>query len=442
MKKKSICNQLVAMGLVICTAFSFAACGVDEGNKNGTTIDTPVDPNTKDLTEKWTKDAIYCFTDEVYATEGYDAEKVNKNITEFGLRVFEESFKYIEHGSSNILVSPSSIIAALGMTTFGMREDTLKQTEEAFGIGRGYLNYYNSNYLNDLSAELKIANSIWFTNDDRLTVKDEFLQFNDEFYHADLYETAFDNNTLNSINKWVEEKTDGMIKNILDKIPERAVMYLINALAFEAEWEKQYKERQLLEDVDFRASTGEVQKVDMMCSDEYYYLEDDNATGFIKYYKGRKYAFVALLPNQGITVEEYAKTLNGGELYDMLANPIDTLVDAQIPQFSYEYSIQMNDALKELGITDAFDPEKADFTNMAESIDGNIYISRVIHKTFIDVNPAGTRAGAATVIELEDAGYFPQEHKEVHLNRPFLYMIIDCDTLTPVFIGAVNEING
>ena len=85
-----------------------------------------------------------------------------------------------------------------------------------------------------------------------------------------------------------------------------------------------------------------------MCSDEYYNLEDDNATGFIKHYKGRRYAFVALLPNQGITVEEYAKTLNGGHLHDMLKNPIDTLVDAQIPQFSYEYDTDMKEVLKEI----------------------------------------------------------------------------------------------
>jgi len=436
--KNKISKRIIACTMAVSISLTFVACG---GNYNGE-IGGPADPSTKNITDNKIQ-AEYCFADTVYDTENYDKEQVDKNITEVALRLFKEELKNIERSSDNVLISPTSIISALGMTTYGMEGNTIKQLEEAFGIGRGHLNYYNSEYLSNTSDDLKIANSIWFTNADHFKVNDAFLYFNDDFYGADIYETAFDENTLNSINRWVEEKTDGTIKKMLDQIPEEAVMYLINALVFEAEWEEQYKEHQIWEDSIFTTSDGEKQKISMMASSEDWYLEDDYAKGFIKYYEGRRYAFVAMLPNEDISVADYVKTLSGVHLYEMLENPKEAIVEAWIPQFSYEYETEMSTALQNMGITDAFDIEKANFSNMATSTEGNLAISRVLHKTFIDLTPVGTKAGAATIIELECGcamGPEELEYKTVHLDRPFLYMIIDCDSNTPVFIGTVNTV--
>ena len=287
-----------------------------------------------------------------------------------------------------------------------------------------------------------MTNSIWFTNDERLTVNDAFLQFNEEVYGTDIYESAFNDATLRDINKWVEKKTDGMIKNILDEIPTDAVMYLINALAFEAEWENKYDSTQIWEDAKFTTSTGEEQKVDMMRSEEWSYLQDGDATGFIKRYKGGNYAFVALLPNEEVTVADYVKNLTGEHLQNMLANPYKkAMVYAHLPQFSYEYDVEMSELLKAMGMTDAFNSGLADFTAMATSTHGNIFISRVIHKTFIEVSPVGTKAGAATVVEaMDESASFSEEMYEVFLDRPFLYMIIDCENNMPVFMGTVNYV--
>ena len=123
------------------------------------------------------------------------------------------------------------------------------------------------------------------------------MQFNDECYDASVYETAFNDATVDSINDWVEQNTDGMIKEILDEIPADAVIYLINALVFEAEWADKYEETQIRENMKFTTGKGMEQRVDMMFSEESLYLTDENAKGFIKYYKGGKYAFAALLPN-------------------------------------------------------------------------------------------------------------------------------------------------
>ena len=422
---KKIGSKWLALGLVLFLIVPLTACNGNSGT---------------DKLEK-NKGAIHCFTDEVMAYGGYDKEKANLAMTELSLRLLEENIATGEE-EENILISPASIITALGMTTYGAKGETLAQMESVFGISRAELNAYNSDYLEALSKEVKMANSIWFTNDERLTVNDAFLQFNEEVYGTDIYESAFNDATLRDINKWVEEKTDGMIKNILDEIPQDAVMYLINALAFEAEWENKYDSTQIWKDAKFTTSTGEEQKVDMMRSEEWLYLSDEEATGFIKRYKGGNYAFVALLPNEGVTVTDYVKNLTGEHLQSMLANPYKkAMVYAHLPQFSYEYDVEMSELLKTMGMTDAFKGDLADFTAMATSTHGNIYISRVIHKAFIEVSPVGTKAGAATVVEATDeSASFSEEMYEVFLNRPFLYMIMDCENHMPVFMGTVNSV--
>ncbi len=433
--KKSKWKKVWMIALVFSLVLSMTACN-GSGDLKG-----QAKSETKDLMKDRNKDVIYCFTDEIVGDDGYDAANVTAALSEFSLRLFEENLKACEAGT-NVLISPTSVITALGMTSFGAKGETLAQMEDVFGVTRGYLTQHNLKYRDNDSKELKLANSIWFTNDDRLTVKDEFLQFNDEFYDAAVYETAFNAATCDSINDWVEKNTNGMIKNILDEIPADAVMYLINALVFEAEWENKYDTTQLWSDAPFTSSKGEKQKVDMMRSEESLYLKDEEAVGFIKNYKGGKYAFAALLPNEGVTVDDYVKTLTGERLQELLANPYKgAVVFATLPQFSYEYDVEMSDLLEGMGMTDAFNGSKADFSAMATSTRGNIFLNRVIHKTFIEVSPVGTKAGAATVVEATDeCAPWYDEMYEVRLDRPFLYMIIDCENNMPVFMGAVNSV--
>ncbi len=430
-------KRKIALAMVVVLALSLVACN---GNRD-LSLKGQSKSETRDLM-KDRVDAEYCWKDTVITEDGYDESKTTSSLSEFSLRLFEENLKLWGDSDTNILISPTSVITALGMTTYGAKGNTLAQMEEVFGVKRGYLTNYNRQYMEQDSKVLKLANSIWFTNDERLTINDAFLAFNEEYYGASIYETAFNAATVDSINDWVERKTNGMIKNILDEIPADAVMYLINALAFEAEWESKYEEGQILEDAKFTTANGKTQKVDMMHSEEALYLVDENVKGFIKYYKDRDYAFAALLPNEGITVADYVKNLSGEHLQEMLANPYKgAVVSAYIPQFSYEYNVEMSELLKGMGMADAFDGSKADFSAMASSTRGNIFMNRVLHKTFIEVSPVGTKAGAATVVEMmyECAPFYDEIH-EVRLDRPFLYMIIDCKNNMPVFIGAVNSV--
>lgn len=367
-----------------------------------------------------------------------DMNKGNVAVTEFALKLFRESME----DDKNTLISPLSVLCALSMTANGADGETLKQMEEVLGMSVTELNMYIHSYMEGLPEtekyKLKLANSIWFTDDERFMVNQDFLQTNADYYGADIYKAPFDDTTLDDINNWVSENTDEMIEDILDKIPDAAVMYLVNALAFEAEWHEVYLKTQVSTG-RFKTEDGTAKNVDFMYSQEYVYLEDENAKGFMKYYKDSKYAFVALLPNEGVSVSDYVNSLAGEKLADMLSNHDYAAVSTAIPKFETEYDVEMSDVLKNLGITDVFDMNAADFTKLGESSVGNIFINRVIHKTFISVGEKGTKAGAATVVEMTD-GAMAVEPKTVYLDRPFVYMIVDCENNIPFFIGTFMDV--
>ena len=361
-------------------------------------------------------------------------------VTDFAIRLFKESMA----DGENTLISPLSVLVALSMTANGADNETLSQMEAVLGMPIDQLNTWISTYMANLPEEekykLSLANSIWFTDDERFTVNQDFLQTNADYYGADIYRAPFDDDTCKDINKWVKDNTDGMIKNILDEIPAEAVMYLINALAFDAEWQDIYFESQVREG-EFTTENGEKRNVDMMYSEENKYLEDKHATGFIKYYKDRKYAFAALLPKEGTTVSEYIASLDGEHLNNLLTNAKSAFVNTSIPKFETEYDVEMSAVLSGMGMPDAFSGATADFSKLGHSTAGNIFINRVLHKTFISVDERGTKAGAATVVEMTDeSAMIIEDLKQVFLDRPFVYMLIDCETNMPFFIGTMMDV--
>ena len=170
-------------------------------------------------------------------------------------------------------------------------------------------------------------------------------------------------------------------------------------------------------------------------------MEYEKATGFVKYYKDRKYAFAALLPNEDVSISEYVLGMSGSSLKELLDNPKEVLVHASIPKFDVEDDILLNDTLKVMGMVDAFDAEKADLSGIGTHTDGNLFVNRVIHKTHMQVDEKGTKAGAATVVEVMcESAMESLEVRMVRLDRPFIYMIIDCETNQPIFMGTMQQV--
>ncbi|MBO1264434.1 serpin family protein [Proteiniclasticum sp. SCR006] len=368
------------------------------------------------------------------------AETIDAYIEEDNIAAMDFSLELFKMNllCQNTLISPVSALSALGMTANGARENTLAEMEAVFGLPREKINQLMNLYMRNLPDEDKLkvsmANSIWFREGGRIEVNKEFLQTNANYYEAGVYRSPFDESTLKAINDWVEKETDGMIVDILDQIPAEAVMYLINALSFDAEWQTIYNESSIREDI-FTADDGTIQRADMMYSEEHLYIEDDGAKGFIKDYAGGQYAFVAMLPPEDLHLSAYIAGLTGEKLQSLIKNAENVEVKTMMPKFTTEYSVEMSDILKSMGMVDAFDEQKADLKDLGTA-EGNLYISRVIHKTKIEVDEKGTKAGAATVVEVSEESAAIEEPKSVYLDRPFLYLIVDKESYLPLFIGT------
>lgn len=418
MKKTRISLVIISLLLVCAMAVNLTGCTMEV--------------QAKDLMEGITPNNVTALD---------DLSSQNADVTDFTIRLFKAS----EESGKNTLISPLSVLCALAMTANGAEEETLQQMEEVLGMTTEDLNLYLYSYMKNLPQgdkyKLSLANSIWFTEDERFTVNQDFLQTNADYYGADIYKAPFNEQTKKDINNWVKQNTDEMIPEILDRVPVDAIMYLVNALAFETEWSAIYEKNQVREGV-FTKEDNTKQNVDFMYGSEGTYLEDENAAGFMKYYKGGKYAFVAMLPDEGVSVSDYIASLTGKSVNALLTNPQHTTVYTAIPKFETEYSVEMSEILKNMGMPKAFDPNNAEFEGLGTSNAGNIFISRVLHKTFISVGEKGTKAGAATVVEMAaGAAAEPQEPKEIYLNRPFVYMLIDCENSIPFFIGTMMDVD-
>ena len=312
--------------------------------------------------------------------------------------------------------------------------------------------YYKNNLPDEKKEKLYLANSIWFRDDPTLKVHDSFLETNKKFYDSEIYKTPFDDTTVDDINSWVNQNTRSMIPKLLnhgdldEKNDVKPMMTLINTLYFEAEWDKIYEDFQVYDD-KFTNFKGEENDIKLMSSMEQYYYDLGDADAFRKYYKNKNYSFVGILPKEN-DIESYVDNLDADKLLEGLSeyeDPESVELYVKIPKFKYNYESKLKDVLIDLGMGDAFDDYKADFSKINDlSVDNaaNLYIGDVLHKTRIEMAEKGTKAAAVTAVMMIAASApQPQTKKEIHidLDRPFVYMILDKNDV-PVFIGVATDL--
>lgn len=379
--------------------------------------------------------------------------------TNFSVELFKNSITK----DKNSLISPTSVYMALGMTGNGADKNTLSQFEFLLGNNKLSMDQLNEYYYslsksinNAKDSNVKLNNSIWYRSQGGLEVYKDFLQKNADYYGADAYMVDFNSkDTVKDINNWVRFNTDKRIDKIIDKIDKDTMMYLINTVLFEGKWENAYTGNQIhggqfytdgsspkvevnmndFNKTDDKEQTSEV-TVDFMNSTENSYLKDDKAEGFIKKYKGDKFSFVALLPNEGISIDDYVQSLSGNKFINILNKASSEQVQVGIPKFKYDYEKDLVEPLKKMGFTNGFDSSVANFSKMAKD-STNVCISKVLHKTFIQVDELGTKVAAATRVDMRKEAYKFEMKKCITLNRPFVYAIIDNKTKLPIFMGTV-----
>lgn len=347
--------------------------------------------------------------------------------------------------TEGVLISPVSVLNALGMVANGAGGDTLKQLETAAGMSLNQLNDFLYTYRMSLPAAYKscavsLANSAWVREDFR--VEDDFLRSCVNYYGAEMYRSAFDGSLVTDLNRWVSQKTDGMIDRLLEQASDALTMlYLVNAACFDARWDTPYTKADLRTGLPFTAADGTRQTADYLTGTESIYLSGNNVTGFVKPYDGGKYAFVALLPDEGVTLADYLENLTGEHLYKLITDHRSADVQVSIPKFSAQSELELKEPLKDMGITDLFNVSTADLRSIGSAPSGNnLYVFSVLHKTYLELDENGTKAAAATSLEVNAGAAPPSEDvKTVTLDRPFLYMIVDTHACVPLFMGTVTS---
>ena len=346
------------------------------------------------------------------------------------MKVFDDSCG----NDRNAMLSPLSLNLALGMSGNGASGQTRKEISGFLGQEISGFNRYARQYASNTSA-LKSANSIWATSQKGYPVSREFKQLVKKYYGAEFSQVDFgDGKTVGKINDWISKRTEKMIPSVLDKTDPSMKMILVNALYFGSDWDIPF-EKESTSKVPFYSADGTRKKVDMMHQELYGYFENDAAIGFEKTYQGGDYSFVAILPKK-----EGDFKLKDLQIKKLLKNKKDASAFIGLPKFEFSDQTDLTAALAQNGIREAFDDVNGRFDRLFAN-GKSMYISNVIQAVKIRVDELGTEAAAATVIiAKETCALQPEEPKEIILDRPFAFLIMDNKTRTPLFVGKVVKL--
>ena len=373
---------------------------------------------------------------------------------EFSVRLLQNTYD-----ANNTLISPLSLLTVLSMAQLGAKSDTKKELDAVIGadimemtelfdslfkIGSEIQveNRWSKLAGDHRPATINFANALWLNDNGKVHFNPNYLHYGKALFHADVQALPFDDAACNAINQWANEKTRGQITHVVDSLSEDTVMFLANALFFDGKWAVEYQPSNVKQCV-FKNADGKERLVDFMESEESYYLHDYCAKGFIKSYYGGRYAFVALLPNEGVSLREYVECLTGEKLQLIVGNPLKHKVNTRMPKFTVDQKVDLKQPLLEMGIHNAFNGDKADFSGIGKAIDprDNLCVGNVWQINKIKVDEEGTQAVSFAGMDVmclkscvESKSY------RVYLDRPFLYMIIDKETNLPLFMGTVDTL--
>jgi serpin B len=371
-----------------------------------------------------------------------DTKIISAN-NKFGFKLFREVWQQ-ESNTQNIFVSPTSIAIALSMTyngASGSTQQAMAKTLELQGINLSELNaaYASLHQLlknPEQNVQLQIANSLWANQDANL--RPDFIQNAKNFYQAKVTTLDFqDAGTANTINKWVKDNTNGKIDSIVDKVEPNQVLFLLNAIYFKGQWSEKFDASQTKPLPFYLSSTQQKQHPMMSQTGDYKYYETEQFQAVsLPYGQDGKVSLYIFLPKQNSNLKAFAENLNAENWDKWMSQFSHRQGSIKLPRFQTDYEITLNDALKALGMGEAF-TQQANFAAMGE----NLAISQVRHKTFVEVNEEGTEASAATSVVIAPAASViePQPPFKMIVDRPFFTAIRDNQTGSILFMGAIND---
>ncbi len=344
---------------------------------------------------------------------------------------------------SNVFLSPLSASMALGMALNGAVGETYDAMRSALrldgmaeaDIDRGYRDVIELLTGLDARTEMRVANSIW--GHAALPIEPAFLDAGRSYFDAEVATVDFGSpETLDAINGWVRDKTEGRIPRLLDQLQADEVLFLVNAIYFKGKWRSQFDPDET-SDGPFHGADGRDRTARLMHQvDELRYVDTETFQGVDLLYGNGAFAMTVLLPRDGRTAVEVLAGFDAGKWSALTDQFATAEVALTLPRFRLEYGRTLNDDLTALGMGIAFDDAAADFSRIADIRPNRLFLTRVEQKTTVEVNEEGTEAAAATGVGVGATSAPPS----MTVDRPFVFAIRERLSGAIVFLGVMNTI--
>ncbi len=362
----------------------------------------------------------------------------------FGFELMQNILKEQE-SQENTMISPVSISLALAMTYNGADGETKTAMEQTLHLDTLTRKQINESYKAliealltvDPKVTMEIANSIWYRQG--FQVEQPFIDINKEYYDAKVDALDFSSpDAVKTINTWVAEKTHDKIDKIVEKIDPLTVMYLINAIYFNGKWKFQFDEEKTAKETFYFLDGNDIQTETMVTEEKFGYFSNDLFQAVQLPYGRGNYSMVCFRPNENHNANEVINAMTEEKWNLWMDSLQQKKVQIHLPKFTFEYKKELGDLLKLMGMEIAFSPNSADFSRINPNRK-DLHISKVLHKTFIEVDEKGTEAAAVTSVTVNVTSVQPSQPLVVRFNKPFVFAIREVTTNTIVFMGIMTD---
>ena len=367
---------------------------------------------------------------------------------DFSFNLFREVYRQHQtesQGQKSMFFSPMGATFMMGMMAEGAEGETQREILKTMCLDKATAREVSQMcevLIDDVpeadrQVTLKIANAI-YTNKD-YNLKKEFKKCMDEYYDADVRSLDFSKaESLNAINNWAKDKTNGKIQKIIDRLSPDAVAYILNSIYFNAKWTNQF-DREDTKTETFMTEGGEARQTEMMNNNAIVACAANDVMSMVclPYGSGTVWNMYVMLPNEGKTVDDVLGSLNTESWMNVCKGLKNMLLNLKMPKYSTDNIIDMKTALAAIGMTKAFSPN-AEFGKITDS--KNMYISSMAQRAQINVTEEGTEMVAVSTGDLLSLGGGADifGNGEFFANRPFVYIVAENNTGAIFFAGVYN----
>ena len=377
----------------------------------------------------------------------YKKLELTTKSAEFAKQGNDFAFNYIDRVNGvtqgDFIISPLSMQFLLGMILDGAQGQTADEICSVLGYGAGEVDAVNEYCLSmlqqlpnlDKKTKLAIANAIVVNQ--KYQLLDSYKATVGKFYDAEVANMDFADvtGTTKKINKWCSDHTNGLIKEIIEKVNPDMLAYLMNAMYFKSEWKQKFPKGNTSSEA-FTAEGGTKTSVPMMKMEKSFLYQDNDVIRAVRLpYGNGVYSMIVILPVEGKTLSDVTDYLNGKEWDAFASSLVACDVDLWLPKFETSFRIKLNDILCAMGMPTAFNKDLADFSAMSMP---SPYLSYVQQDAIIKVDEEGTEAAVVSSAGMMATSAGPGDHIVFHADRPFLYLITESSTGAILFAGKYS----